>query len=149
MRGIIQRVKSSSVKVDGKITGEINKGIMILFGVGKEDSDKDLDYLVDKTVNLRIFNDDDGKMNLSVKDIKGEILIIPQFTLYGDVRKGRRPSFTDSASPEIGKEYFEKFIDRLKNEGLKVESGIFGADMDVELINNGPVTIILDSRREF
>lgn len=149
MRAVVQRVTEASVKVDGKIVGEIGNGLLVLLGVGDEDNEKDLEYLVDKITGLRIFEDENEKMNLSLMDVKGELLIISQFTLYGDARKGRRPSFTKSADPKIGEKYYEEFIERTKNMGIKTEKGIFGAHMDVSLINNGPVTILLDSKKNF
>ena len=149
MRIIVQRVNNASVVVDREVVGEIKKGILIFLGVGNEDDEKDLDYMVNKVLGLRIFQDEDDKMNLSVKDISGEILVVSQFTLYGDVRKGKRPSFTASAHPDIGKRLYEEFLVRLKTSGLKIENGIFGADMKVNLINDGPVTIMLDSKKNF
>lgn len=145
MRAVIQRVKNSNVKVDNKVVGSIEKGYTILLGVTHEDSIKEVKWLCNKIINLRIFSDDNGKMNLSLQDIQGEILLISQFTLYADCIKGRRPGFTEAASGEKAKELYEKTIDELRNLGVKVESGIFGADMAVELINDGPVTIILDT----
>ncbi len=149
MRAVVQRVKKASVVVDGKIVGKIGKGILILLGVGKEDTEEDIRWLADKVSNLRIFEDDEGKMNKSVKDVGGKILVVSQFTLYGDCRKGRRPSFTQAAPPEKGRFFYEKFIEDLKKEGIEVESGIFGAKMEVHLINDGPVTILLDSKKIF
>lgn len=144
MRALIQRVSNASVDVEDKTVGEINKGILVFLGVGKGDTEKELNYMVDKIINLRIFEDEDGKMNLSLKDVAGEILVISQFTLYGDVSKGRRPSFTDSGDPKLAKDLYEKFIEKCKKEGIKTESGIFGADMDVKLLNQGPVTILVE-----
>lgn len=149
MRAVVQRVSQASVKVDDKIVGEIGKGLLVLLGVGKEDSIEDLDYLVEKILGLRIFEDEDEKMNLSLIDIGGELLVVSQFTLYGDVRKGKRPSFTGSASPEIAEEMYLNFIKLCVEKGIKTETGIFGANMDVSLINNGPVTILLDSKKVF
>lgn len=149
MRAVIQRVSEASVTVENQIIGKIEKGLLVLLGVGDGDNEKDLDYLIDKVLGLRIFQDENDKMNLSITDIKGELLIVSQFTLYGDVRKGKRPSFTDSANPEIAEEYYNKFINRCKGTGLKVETGEFGADMDVAFINQGPVTILLDSKKTF
>lgn len=149
MRAVVQRVRNASVTVDNSIVGRISKGLLVFLGVGEGDDESDLSYLIDKIIGLRIFQDDNDKMNLSLLDIEGELLVISQFTLYGDVRKGKRPSFTKSAHPEIGETLYKEFISRAKNSGLKVESGIFGAHMDVELLNDGPVTILLDSKKDF
>lgn len=149
MRAVVQRVKRASVEVDEEIIGEIDKGLLVLLGVGEGDTNEDIDYMVNKILGLRIFEDDNEKMNLSLRDIKGEILIISQFTLYGDVRKGRRPSFTDSANPEKAEKMYEDFISKCKEEGILVQSGEFAADMDIELINQGPVTIMIDSKKTF
>lgn len=149
MRAIVQRVSQASVSVDNKVVGSIGEGLLVFLGIGKEDDDKDLEYLVDKVLGLRIFQDEDDKMNLSLLDIKGELLVISQFTLYGDVRKGRRPSFTDSGHPEIAEKTYLEFIDKCNEKGIKTEKGVFGADMDVSLINQGPVTIMLDSKKLF
>lgn len=149
MRAVVQRVTEASVNVDGDIVGKINEGLLVFVGVGDEDGDKDLDYILDKIVGLRIFQDEQDKMNLSITDIKGELLIISQFTLYGDARKGKRPSFSKSGKPEIGEKYYNELISRTKKLGIKTESGVFGAHMDISLINNGPVTILLDSKKGF
>ena len=154
MRAVVQRVKKASVKIQNTsdedyINGEIDKGLLVFLGITHEDNDKDLDYISDKISGLRIFEDEQGKMNLSIDDIKGEILLISQFTLYGDCRKGRRPGFTDAARPEIAIPLYEKMIDTLKLKGIKVEVGIFGADMLVDIQNDGPVTILLDSSKLF
>ena len=154
MRAVVQRVKKASVKIQNTsdedyINGEIDKGLLVFLGITHEDNDKDLDYIADKISGLRIFEDEQGKMNLSINDIKGEILLISQFTLYGDCRKGRRPGFTDAARPEIAIPLYEKMIDTLKLKGIKVEVGIFGADMLVDIQNDGPVTILLDSSKLF
>jgi len=154
LRAVVQRVKKASVKIqntsDGDyINGEIDKGLLVFLGITHEDNDKDLDYIADKISGLRIFEDEQGKMNLSIDDINGEILLISQFTLYGDCRKGRRPGFTDAARPEIAIPLYEKMIDTLKLKGIKVEVGIFGADMLVDIQNDGPVTILLDSSKLF
>lgn len=132
----------------GEIAAEISQGLLILLGVGKGDSMDDAEYLAKKSASLRIFNDLDGKMNLSVLDIEGEALVVSQFTLYGDCRKGRRPSYLDAAPAELAEELYESFIGRLRAEGVKTQTGIFGASMDVELINWGPVTLILESPQE-
>lgn len=149
MRAVVQRVDQASVIVENKIVGEISRGLLVLLGVGQDDDEKDIDYLVDKVVGLRIFQDENDKMNLSLLDIKGELLVVSQFTLYGDVRKGKRPSFSSSASPDIGNLYYEKFVEKAKSMGIKTETGIFGAHMEVILNNNGPVTILLDSKKVF
>ena len=149
MRAVVQRVKEAGVKVDHKIVGRISKGLLVFLGVGEEDSEIDLNYLVHKILGLRIFQDENDKMNLSVLDINGEILVISQFTLYGDVRKGKRPSFIKSAHPEIGNRFYEEFITKINESGVKVESGKFGAHMDIDLINDGPVTILIDSNKDF
>lgn len=149
MRAVVQRVKEAGVKVDNKIVGKISKGLLVFLGVGEEDSEIDLNYLVHKILGLRIFQDENDKMNLSVQDINGEILVISQFTLYGDVRKGKRPSFIKSAHPEIGNRFYEEFITKINESGVTVESGKFGAHMDIDLINDGPVTILIDSNKDF
>lgn len=149
MRAVVQRVKEASVTVDNQIVGKISKGLLVFLGVGEGDNETDLTYLVDKTLGLRIFQDENDKMNLSVEDINGEILVISQFTLFGDVRKGKRPSFIKSAHPEIGNKFYEEFITKINKSGIKVESGEFGAHMDIDLINDGPVTILIDSKKDF
>lgn len=149
MRAIVQRVKEASVTVDEKKVSEISRGLLVFLGVGKEDSKSDLEYLVDKVLGLRIFEDADKKMNRSLLDINGELLVVSQFTLYGDVRKGRRPSFSESAAPDLGEKLYRLFIERAKNKNIEVKEGIFGADMKVNLLNDGPVTILLDSKKVF
>ena len=144
MRALIQRVTSASVKVDEKIVGKIGKGFLIFLGVYEEDTEEKIEKLTKKIVNLRIFNDENDKMNLSIKDIKGEILLISQFTLCADTRKGNRPSFVSAKNPKDANVIYEKTIESIRNEGVIVEKGIFGADMKVELLNDGPVTILLD-----
>lgn len=144
MKVVIQRVKSSSVSVADEIVGEINQGLLILLGITHDDTKDQCDWLVNKIINMRIFSDSEDKLNLSVKDIAGSILLISQFTLYAEAEKGNRPSFTSAARPEIAKPLYEYFIDKLKANDIPVESGIFGADMQVELINDGPITIILE-----
>ncbi len=145
MKTLIQRVSKAQVKVDGNIVGKIDKGILVFLGIGKNDTDKELTWMVDKLIKLRIFEDEDGKMNRSVSDVEGDILVISQFTLYGDCRKGTRPSFTEAAGAQKGKEYYEKFLKLLKERfNGKIESGVFGADMKVELLNDGPVTLMIE-----
>ena len=145
MKVVIQRVSESSVKVDGIIVGEIGKGLMLLVGIDENDEKTDADWLVQKILNLRIFGDEDDKLNLSVQDIKGEILCISQFTLISDYKKGNRPSFIKAAKPDKAIPLFDYFKEQISKSGLKTESGIFGADMKVSLINDGPVTIVMDS----
>jgi len=149
MRAVVQRVFNASVKAENKIIGKIGKGIVVFLGVHTNDAEQDCSYTADKILNLRIFNDAENKMNLSVSDIKGEVLVISQFTLYGDVRKGRRPSYNDAAPPEKGNIYYKKVVDLIKQSSLKTETGEFGALMEVEYINDGPVTIIIDSSKQF
>jgi len=146
MRAVIQRVKSAQVCVDGHVTGKIDKGLLVLLGVGKGDGEKDLSFLTSKIPELRIFEDDSGKFNLSVKEIGGEMLVVSQFTLYGDCRKGRRPSFTEAEEPTTAKHLYEQFILKLKEQGIPVQTGEFQTKMEVHLINDGPVTLLLDSR---
>ncbi len=149
MRAVVQRVEYAKLKVDSELVSDISKGLLVLLGVGNEDNSIDVDYLVDKVLGLRIFEDEQGKMNLSVKDIEGEVLVVSQFTLYGDVRKGKRPSFSDSADPDKALKLYEEFVTKAKKSGLKIKEGVFGADMDVEFLNQGPVTILLDSSKTF
>ncbi len=149
MRAVVQKVSSSKVTVDGEIIGKIEKGLMVLLGVTHDDTSKDVDYMVDKVTNLRIFEDENEKMNLSLKDVGGEILAVSQFTLYGDARKGRRPSFSDAARPEVANPLYEEFVEKIKSQGINVGTGKFGAHMMVDLTNDGPVTILLESKREF
>ncbi|WP_313093824.1 D-aminoacyl-tRNA deacylase [Chryseobacterium flavum] len=145
MKVVIQRVSEASVKVDGKIVGEIDKGVMLLIGIDENDEKTDADWLIQKILNLRIFGDEEGKLNLSVRDISGEILCISQFTLIADYKKGNRPSFIKAAKPDKAIPLFEYFKEEMAKSGLKTASGIFGADMKVSLINDGPVTIVMDS----
>lgn len=149
MRAVVQRVTSSKVVVDGEVTGAIDQGINVLIGISCEDTEEDLKYIKDKIINLRIFEDENFKMNKSLMDIGGEILVISQFTLYGDCRKGRRPSFMAALGGEEAKKIYDKFVIMLKECGIKVETGIFGADMKVDIQNDGPVTILLDSKKNF
>ena len=145
MRIVIQRVKRASVSINGAIHGRIAGGMLVLIGIHKDDSREKADVLADKCVNLRIFSDADGKMNRSLIDAGGGALIVSQFTLYGDCRKGRRPSFTDAAGPEKGNELYGYFVDKMRSLCRHVETGMFGAMMDVELVNDGPVTLVLDA----
>lgn len=146
MRAVIQRVKHASVSVDNQITGEIEQGFLVLLGVTHTDTEKEVDWLAKKITDLRVFNDSEDKMNLGLKDVNGELLIISQFTLYGNCIKGRRPAFIDAAKPDMANELYEKFLKKCKDLGFKTESGIFGADMKVELLNDGPVTLIIDTK---
>ncbi|WP_103980914.1 D-aminoacyl-tRNA deacylase [Helcococcus massiliensis] len=149
MRALVQRVKKVDLSVDGELYSKINQGLLVFLGVSNEDDTSDIDYLIRKITGLRIFSDEDDKMNLSVKDIDGEIMLVSQFTLYGDVRKGFRPSFTQSANGEKANDLYLEFVERLKNEFPKVQTGKFAADMQISLINDGPVTIQLDSKKEY
>lgn len=149
MRAVVQRVKKSRVIVEGRLVGEINKGFNVLLGISKEDTIEDLKYIKDKIINLRVFEDENDKMNLSLLDIKGDILAISQFTLYGDCRKGRRPSFSSAARPEVATKLYEEFIEKARKEGIVTKTGQFGAHMMVDLTNDGPVTILLESNRDF
>lgn len=149
MRAVIQRVKKASIIANNKNMGEIGKGLLVLLGIGNDDKKEDLDYMVDKILGLRIFEDNNNKMNLSIKDIKGDIAIVSQFTLYGDVRKGRRPNFMNSANPILAEKYYNMFIDKIKEENMKVITGSFGANMEISLVNDGPVTILMDSKKIF
>ena len=146
MKAVIQRVSEANVKVDGKIVGEISKGLLLLIGIDEEDEKNDADWLVHKILSLRIFGDEEGKLNRSVMDISGGILCISQFTLIADYKKGNRPSFIKAAKPEKAIPLFEYFKTEISKSGLKTESGIFGADMKVSLLNDGPVTIVMDSK---
>lgn len=147
MRAVIQRVTSASVTVDSQIVGEIHAGLMVLVGVEEGDGERDFAYIADKVPNLRIFEDEQGKMNLSLLDTEGEILAVSQFTLLGDARGGRRPSFITAARPETANPMYEKLVSHWQERGIKVATGIFGADMKVALVNDGPVTILLDSHK--
>lgn len=145
MKAVIQRVKEASVEVEGKVVGSIDTGLVILLGVSQEDKQDDADYLAERIPQLRIFSDGEGKMNLSLMDVKGRILAISQFTLYGNTRKGRRPSFIEAAPPDLANNLYEYFIRKIDEQGIVVEKGIFGAMMLVKIFNDGPVTILLDS----
>ena len=149
MRAVIQRVKSSKVSVDGEVIGSINRGFNVLLGISKDDTIEDVNYIKDKIINLRVFEDENDKMNNSLLDIQGELLIISQFTLYGDCRKGRRPNFMDAMKGSEAEGLYETFLDEIRKSNLKVECGQFGADMTVDIVNDGPVTILLDSKRNF
>lgn len=146
MRALIQRVDNAKVEVQGKIISQIAKGFLVLLGVTHNDTETEVDYLVEKIANLRVFGDENDKMNLSLLDIKGEVLIVSQFTLYADCSRGRRPDFISAAKPESAQELYKKFIQRFKETGLKVSEGEFGAMMDISIKNSGPVTIMLDSK---
>lgn len=145
MRLVVQRVANAKVEVENNTIGSIKNGFLVLLGVGNDDETANADYLLKKLVNLRVFTDEQGKMNLSLMDIQGELLIVSQFTLYADCKKGNRPSFTNAAPPEKAKQLYEYFVLQAKNLGLKVETGSFGAHMKVELLNDGPVTILLEN----
>lgn len=149
MRAVVQRVSRSNVVVDDSKVGEINKGIMVLLGVGEGDTEKEVDYMVEKILNLRIFEDEDDKMNLSLLDVGGELLVVSQFTLYGDCRKGRRPGFSQAARPEVADDLYLKFVEKAKEKGVKTETGKFQTHMMVELVNDGPVTLLIDSDKNF
>lgn len=149
MRAVVQRVTSSSVTVDGKIVGEIGRGLNVLLGISVDDTNEDIKYMKDKILNLRIFEDEDGKLNRSLKDIDGDVLIISQFTLYGDCRKGRRPSFIDALPGKQSKVMYEEFVRLCRNEVENVATGIFGADMSVQINNDGPVTLLVESKKTF
>ena len=149
MRAVIQRVSRAKVSVDGETVGEIGRGLLVLLGVSVDDTERESSFLADKTLNLRIFEDEDGKMNRSLLDIGGELLVVSQFTLYGDARKGRRPSFIKAAAPERANELYELYVEEARKYVSRVECGRFQAMMDVELVNDGPVTILLDSNKEF
>jgi len=149
VRAVVQRVKSGAVLVDEETVGKINEGLVVFLGVGQNDQEVDVDYLVNKVVNLRIFEDDAGKLNLSLKEIKGEILIVSQFTLYGDCRQGRRPSFTEAAAPEVANSLYQLFVKKVLEQGISVATGVFQAEMLVKIENDGPVTMLIDSKKLF
>ena len=149
MRAVIQRVSRAKVTVNGEITGEIGTGLLVLLGVGSADSRADADYVADKTMGLRVFEDSGGKMNLAVSDVGGALLVVSQFTLYGDVRRGKRPSFDAAAPPQQARELYEYFVEKIRGAGLRCETGRFQEMMQVELVNEGPVTILLNSGKTF
>ncbi|MDP1562733.1 MAG: D-aminoacyl-tRNA deacylase [Pirellulaceae bacterium] len=146
MKAVIQRVSRARVEVEQEIVGQIETGLVVLLGVQQGDTERDLMFLIDKTIGLRVFPDSEGKMNLSVRDVGGSLLVVSQFTLLGDCRKGKRPSFVQAAAPQVANQMYEQFIATARQQGLVVETGVFQVDMQVTLCNNGPVTIILDSR---
>lgn len=149
MRAVLQRVTSGSVTVEGEVIGQIDEGLVILLGVSREDTEKDAEYLVNKIINLRIFEDEAGKMNQSLLDKKGQLLVVSQFTLYGAVKKGRRPSFDKAGEPARAKELYEYFVDLCRRVAIHTETGLFQAHMAVSLVNDGPVTILIDSEKSF
>lgn len=149
VRAVVQRVSRAKVTVNGCIVGEIGLGLLVLLGVGRDDSESDVNYTAEKIAGLRIFEDADGKMNRSVVEVGGSVLAVSQFTLYGDVRRGKRPSFDDAAPPEIARRLYELFVERIRAAGLRCETGRFQEMMQVELVNEGPVTVLLDSRKAF
>lgn len=149
MRAVVQRVSKASVAVDERVVGEIGPGLLVLLGVSASDAEADADYLAGKIAGLRIFEDNDGKMNLSVADVGGAVLVVSQFTLYGDVRRGKRPSFDDAAHPDRARELYEYFVGQIRQCGLRCETGQFQAMMSVSLVNEGPVTVLLDSSKLF
>ncbi len=149
MRAVVQRVKSSKVEVDNKVISEIGKGINLLVGISKEDTKEDIDYIVRKVLGMRIFEDEDERMNFSLHDIEGELLIISQFTLYGDCRKGKRPDFMKAQGGDAARELYNELVEAFKKEIPNLKTGEFGADMKVEIINDGPVTLLLESKKEF
>lgn len=146
MRAVVQRVSRAEVRVAGEVTGRIGPGLVVLLGVGRDDTESEAAWMLDKIAGLRIFADEAGKMNLSLEDIRGGLLVVSQFTLYGDTRKGRRPSFIDAAPPELAVALYEKFVELARARGLDVGTGVFQAMMDVDLVNDGPVTLIVESR---
>ncbi len=149
MRAVIQRVARCRVQVKGETVGQIGPGLLVLLGIGQQDSEATADYIAEKVLGLRIFEDDQGKMNISVQEKRGEVLVVSQFTLYGDVRRGRRPSFDAAAKPDLAQKLYEYFVQKIRSAGLRCETGKFQAIMEVELVNSGPVTILLDSDKLF
>ncbi|MCX8066090.1 MAG: D-aminoacyl-tRNA deacylase [Candidatus Hydrogenedentes bacterium] len=149
MRAVVQRVLKAKVEVEDNIVGEIGKGLLVFISVDENDTEKDVDYMVDKITELRVFNDAEGKFNLSLRDVQGEMLVVSQFTLHGDCRRGRRPSFSSAARPEKAIPYYERFVKLTREKGFKVATGVFGAHMIISLVNDGPVTILVDSQKVF
>lgn len=149
MRAVIQRVSTANVRVNDEMVSLINKGLLVLLGVGHDDTDDDISYLNEKIINLRIFEDENDKMNLSLLDVNGELLVVSQFTLFGDTKKGKRPNFMNAAPSDMANEMYLKFVEKCKGYGVNVKTGVFGKHMDVVLINDGPVTIIIDSKKDF
>jgi D-tyrosyl-tRNA(Tyr) deacylase len=149
MRAVVQRVKEASVRVDGRVVGAAGPGLLVLLGVGQGDDEKDSGYLAEKVVNLRVFPDAAGQMNRSLLEVRGDLLVVSQFTLYGDCRRGRRPGYSDAAAPQEAERLYACFVNQVRASGLRVEEGVFRAMMDVSLVNDGPVTLLLDSRRQF
>lgn len=149
MRAVVQRVSRASVTVNGEITGEIEQGFLVLLGVEQDDTQDDVIYLAQKAAGLRVFEDEDGKMNLALSDVNGKMLVVSQFTLLGDCRKGRRPSFVNAARPEQANELYQSFVAEVRGQGIEVETGRFQEHMDVELVNDGPITLLLDSKKQF
>jgi len=149
MRAVVQRVKKARVEVDGEVVGRIGEGLLVLLGVRRDDTEKDVEYLVEKVLGLRIFEDNEGRMNLSIMEVGREVLAVSQFTLYGDCRRGRRPSFDEAAPPDLAERLYGLFVEGIRKKGVKIQTGRFRALMDVHLINSGPVTILLDSRKVF
>lgn len=147
MKAVIQRVKHASVTVEGRVTGQIGQGLLVFAGIGPDDGGKDVDFIADKIANLRVFQDDGGKMNRSVLDVAGAVLLISQFTLLADCRRGRRPDFTAAAPPELAQQLYQQVIDAVGEKGVPVQTGVFAADMQIEALNDGPVTLLLDSRK--
>lgn len=149
MRAVVQRVSTASVSVGGEFTGRIGRGFLVLLGIAADDSQEDLIYVAQKVIGLRIFEDSEGKMNLSLSEVGGAMLVVSQFTLYGDCRKGRRPSFLDAARPEVAEPLYTSFVAEVRGQGIPVETGRFQAEMQVSLVNDGPVTLLVDSRKQF
>lgn len=149
MRAVVQRVKGARVTVEGSVTGKVSRGLLAYIGVEKDDTDSDVGFIASKITGLRVFEDAEGKLNLDIKDIGGEILCVSQFTLLGDCRKGRRPSFDKAEAPDRAKEIYERLVELLKAAGVKVQTGVFQAHMEVESVNDGPITLLLDSRKGF